>query len=75
MPHKSENQHVEATRHADGKRENIINDPLATASSKIGVQLNSKVEFGKEKNPFDYTPKVDPKMKRFEQLMQGTEKE
>ena len=75
MPRRSQDPNVETTSHMDGIREGLINDPLATAGSKMGLKVNKNAEFGEEKSAFNYTPKVDPKMKRFEQLMKGTEKE
>jgi len=74
MPRRSDNQHVETAPHFDGKQENIINDPTASASSMIGIQAKTTEEFAQE-NPFHYTPKVDPKMKQFEKLMKGTKAE
>ncbi|RHW38410.1 hypothetical protein D1B33_05890 [Lysinibacillus yapensis] len=77
MPRDNDTQHVEATPHFDGRRESIINDPTASASSKAGIFIEAKpsVEFGAEKNPYNYTPKEDPEMQRFEKLMRGTKKE
>ena len=72
MPRKSENQHVNPAPHLDGEKESVINDPLATAGSKMGVTTNSNVEFGMERSPFKFIPKVDPIMQRFEKLMRGT---
>ncbi|WP_075617886.1 hypothetical protein [Paenisporosarcina indica] len=70
MPRRSDNQHVETAPHFDGKQENIINDPTASAGSMMGVQNETKEEFARE-NPFHYTPKEDPEMKEFEKLMRG----
>ncbi|PKC52701.1 hypothetical protein RhiirA1_480901, partial [Rhizophagus irregularis] len=68
MPRDTDNQHVEATPHFDGKEESIINDPTATAGDKLSVftKANQNEEFGMEKNPFHFTPKKDPMMERFE---------
>lgn len=76
MP-RNDNQHVESTPHFDGAKESIINDPTASASEKISVYTQAKPieEFAMEKNPYKYTPKVDPMMERFEKLMRGTKKE
>ena len=76
MP-KDENIHVNATPHFDGEGDRIINDPTSTASNKLGVFTppQSNVEFGMERNPFKFTPKVDPMMQRFEKLMRGNRKE
>ncbi|RID81707.1 hypothetical protein D1953_19905 [Peribacillus asahii] len=74
MPRDDENIHVEATPHFDGKRESIINDPTASASSTMGI-FDTKKEFAQEKNPFNYTPKQDPEMERFEKLMRGKKAE
>lgn len=71
MPRKNENQHVEATPHFDGEKENILNDPTASAGSKIGIQTNTKEEFAQERSPFKFIPKQDPVMKQFEKLMRG----
>ncbi|PUB10009.1 hypothetical protein [Paenisporosarcina sp. OV554] len=70
MPRENENQHVEATPHFDGEIEGIINDPTASAGSKIGI-VNTKGEFAQEKNPFNFIPKQDPEMKQFAKLMAG----
>ena len=76
MP-KDENAHANATPHFDGGRDTVINDSTASASDKLGVYTPPKTnaEFGMEKNPFKYTPKVDPMMERFEKLMRGNRKE
>jgi len=71
MPRKSENQHVEATPHFDGDKKNIVNDPTATAGTKIGIQVEAREEFGQEKNPFNFIPKENHEMKAFEKLMRG----
>ena len=75
VPRRTQNTNVESTPHFDGKREGVINDPLATAGAQMGLKVDPKAEFGEEKTTFNFTPKIDPKMKRFEQLMKGTEKE
>ena len=75
MPRKRPNPNVEPTPHFDGKREGVINDPLATAGKQMGLKVDPNAEFGEEKTTFNFTPKIDPEMKRFEQLMKGTEKE
>ncbi|MFC7684818.1 hypothetical protein ACFQU5_02445 [Ureibacillus sp. GCM10028918] len=74
MPRNSENQHVESTPHFDG--EETLNNPPGTAHEKLtfSTQLKPRVEFGMERNPFKFTPKVDPMMQRFEKLMRGTKK-
>ena len=74
-PRRTQNANVEATPHFDGKREGVINDPLATAGAQMGLKVDPNAEFGEEKTPLNFTPKIDPKMQRFEQLMKGTEKE
>lgn len=71
MPRRSDNQHVNSTPHFDGEKENIINDPTATAGAKIGIQLNAKEEFAQERNPFNYLPKRDKEMESFEKLTRG----
>jgi hypothetical protein len=71
MPRENENQHVEATPHFDGEKEDIINDPTASAASTMGIQVDTKVEFAQERNPFNYIPKQDREMKQFEKLMRG----
>lgn len=70
MPRRSDNQHVETAPHFDGEKENIINDPTASASLVIGVKAKTKEEISQE-NPFHYTPKEDPEMKQFEKIMRG----
>lgn len=71
MTRKSDNQHVEATPHFDGEKENIYNDPTATAGTKIGIQVNAREEFAQERNPFNYLPKRDSDMEEFEKLTRG----
>lgn len=71
MPRNQEHQHVETSPHRDGKREGLINDPLATQSSLTGIKTNN-VEFGKEQNPFNFKPKRDKEMENFERLLGGT---
>lgn len=75
MPRRTQNTNAQPTPHFDGKREGVINDPLATAGAQMGLKVDPNAEFGEEKTTFNFTPKIDPKMKRFEQLMKGTEKE
>ncbi len=65
------NQQSEVTPHPDGKKESIINDPLSTAGSQMGVTLNADPEFTQEKNPFDHEIKPDPSMGTFEKIMRG----
>ncbi|WP_332645390.1 hypothetical protein [Lysinibacillus sp. 54212] len=72
MPRNQEHQHTETTPHRDGKKEELIDDPLATQSSLIGIKTSSNEEFGVEKNPFKYKPKCDKEMDKFERLMRGT---
>ena len=71
MPRRSDKQHVNPTPHIDGEKENIINDPTATADATIGIKLNAKEEFAQERNPFNYLPKRDIEMKPFEKLTRG----
>jgi hypothetical protein len=65
------NQHSEVTPHPDGKKESVINDPLATAGSQFGIEMNADPEFTQEKNPFDHQINQDPSMAPFEKLMRG----
>jgi len=71
MSRNSESQHTQVTPHFDGEAENIINDPTASASGTIGVQINSNMDLEQQKNPFNFTPNQDPEMKKFEKLMRG----
>ena len=71
MPRENDNPHVEAAPHFDGAKESVINDPTASAGSKIGIQLDTKVEFGQERPPTSDFPEPDPEMKKFEKLMRG----
>jgi len=71
MPRENDNPHVEAAPHFDGAKESVINDPTASAGSKIGIQLDNKVEFGQERHPTSDYPEADPEMKKFEKLMRG----
>lgn len=71
MTRKTDRQHVEATPHFDGNKENIYNDPSATAGHTVGIQLNSTEDFSQERNPYGYLPEVDEEMKEFEKLMRG----
>ncbi|MEI4769027.1 hypothetical protein WAX74_05050 [Psychrobacillus sp. FJAT-51614] len=75
MTRKSGNQHVEATPHFDGEKENILNDPTASAATKVGIQVNAREEFAQERNPFNYLPKYDKDMKEFEKLTRGNKVE
>ena len=43
--------------------------------AQMGLKVDPNAEFGEEKTTFNFTPKVDPEMKRFGQIMKGTEKE
>jgi len=74
MPRNSENQHVESTPHFDG--EETLNNPPGTAHEKLTFesQTSTVEEFAMEKNPYKFTPKVDPVMQRFEKLMRGTKR-
>lgn len=69
MSRDSESQHTQVTPHFDGEKENIINDPTASAGGTMGIQVNSKNEFEQERNPYNVTPVMDPEMKKFEKLM------
>lgn len=66
-----QNQHSEVTPHQDGEKETIINDPLATEGSQMGIKLDADPEFSQETNPFDHEIKRDPSMDTFEKLMRG----
>lgn len=61
MPRKLPNANVEPTPHFDGKREGVINDPLATAGEQMGLKVDPNAEFGEEKTTFNFTPKIDRK--------------
>lgn len=65
------NQNSEVTPHRDGARESIINDPLSTEGSQMGIRLDADPEFSQETNPFDHEIKRDPSMDTFEKLMRG----
>ncbi|MCQ6274831.1 hypothetical protein JMM81_07585 [Bacillus sp. V3B] len=71
MPSDNENLHVKATPHFDEKKEDIINDPTASAGSKMGIQVDTKAEFGSERNPFNHMPKQDQGMKKLGKLVGG----
>lgn len=64
-------QRSEVTPHQDGQKESIINDTLATAGSKMGIELDADPEFHQEKNPYHLKFKQDPSMAEFEKLMRG----
>lgn len=70
MPRNQEHPHVETSPHRDGKREGLINNPLA--SPVTGIKTNANAEFGMEKNPFNFKPKRDKEMEKFEDLIGGT---
>lgn len=74
MPRKNADPNVESTPHFDGKKENIINDPTASAGSKMGIQVDTKAEFAQERNPLNHIP-LDLEMKKFESIMRGNKKE
>ena len=71
MPRENDNTHSQATPHFDGKKESIINDTLATASSRLGIQAEAKEEFAQEWDPFNKYPIQDKQFKQFEKLMRG----
>ncbi|QUG41963.1 hypothetical protein KD050_01280 [Psychrobacillus sp. INOP01] len=71
MPRRSDNQNVNSTPHFDGDKENIINNPTSTAGAKIGIQFETKEEFGQEGNPYNYLPNPDKEMKAFTKLTKG----
>lgn len=71
MPRRSDNQHVNATPHVDGDKENIINNPTSTAGAKVGIHFEAKEEFGQEGNPYNYLPKQDKEMQAFAKLTKG----
>ncbi|WP_019413812.1 hypothetical protein [Paenisporosarcina sp. TG20] len=71
MPRRTENLNVEATPHFDGEKENIINDPTASGSTKMGIQLDTKEEFAEERDPLKSFPERDKELKQFEKLMRG----
>jgi hypothetical protein len=75
LPRNNENQHVESTPHFDGKNEGIINDPTASASAKIGIQVDTKKGFTQDRNPFNYIPKQDPEKKQIGKLIGGNKVE
>ena len=72
MPRNAENQHVESSPHFDGVE--TLNNPPGTAQEKLTFETKTLEEFGSEKNPYNFTPKTDPMMQRFEKLMRGTKK-
>lgn len=75
MPRNNENQHVEATPHFDGEKEDILNDPTASAGSEMGVQVDTKAEFAQERNPFNHLPKQHQEMKQLGKLIGGAKVE
>ena len=40
VPRRTQDTNVETTPHFDGKREGVINDPLATAGSQMGLKVD-----------------------------------
>lgn len=60
---------VKTTPHFDGEKESILNDPTASAGSKLGIQVSAKEEFSQESSM--YFPKMDKEMQQFEKLMRG----
>lgn len=75
MPRNNENQHVEATPHFDGEKEDILNDPTASAGSEMGVQVDTKAEFAQEGNPFNHLSKQHQEMKQLGKLIGGAKVE
>lgn len=68
---KTDRQNVEATPHFDGDHENIYNDPTASASNTVGIQVETTGAMDESRNPLKYVPKVDEEMKEFEKIMRG----
>ena len=72
MTRKNDNQHVEVARHFYKYQRWGINDPTASASSKIGIQLDTKEEFSQKNDPFNSFFKQDKKLKELGKLIGGT---
>ena len=67
MPNRKRDNGTNPAPHFDGKREGIINDPLGTQSTQMGVSMDTD----QSKNPFHVTKLNNEEMKEFEQLTRG----
>jgi len=62
--------------HFDGKYEGPINDTLASASEKMGIRTDiDPTRLKNEKNSFDFKPKKDQKMAKFERMFRSNPKD
>ncbi|MDQ0226451.1 hypothetical protein CHH83_11425 [Bacillus sp. 7586-K] len=61
----------DVTPHFDGEKESIINDPLSTESTQMGVEVTADPEFSDEKNPFHHPFHQNKSMASFEKLTRG----
>jgi hypothetical protein len=53
--------------HPDGKQESIINDSTASAGEEMGITIDMDPKNPYQfKNSFNYTPSVDPGLKKFQ---------
>lgn len=71
MPRDKQGVNVETSPHPDGLKEGLMNDNMG---AEMGVVSGPTNELIQEKNPYPITPKTDPQMKEFEELMRGNVK-
>ncbi|MBS4179341.1 hypothetical protein [Lederbergia citrea] len=67
MPNKKRNVGSQPDPHFDGELENVINDPTATESTQMGINMN----IDSVNKPFHVTDLKSEDMKEFEQLTRG----
>jgi hypothetical protein len=58
--------------HPDGKQESIINDSIASAGEGLGIAIDMDPKNPNQfENSFNYTPKEDPELKKFQDNFNG----
>lgn len=58
--------------HPDGEQESIINDSTASAGEEMGIAIDMDPKNPYQfRNSFDYTPKEDPELKKFQDTFKG----
>ncbi|MBS4206010.1 hypothetical protein [Lederbergia citrea] len=67
MPNKKTKRWLPTRPHFDGELENVINDPTATESTQMGINMN----IDSANKPFHVTDLKSEDMKEFEQLTRG----
>ncbi|MFT4415218.1 hypothetical protein ACLM5H_15260 [Fredinandcohnia humi] len=69
---RNDRDYHERDPHFDGRYEGIINDDATMAGEKMGIRVDINQEnMVQPKNPFHMNPKIDKKMKKFEEIFKG----